>query len=724
MLMKKVIIVESPAKAKTIQQILKDEYDVISSKGHVRDLPEKEFGVNIQKDFEPEFKIIDGKEKVVQELSTKTRNKEVLLASDMDREGEAIAWHLADILGISGKKNRIVFSEITPQAIKSAVKSPRYIDMNKVQAQLARRILDRIVGYKISPLLWKMLKANLSAGRVQSAALKIICEREIQRHRFIPKKFWKVQGYAGSIKFYLTHIDKKRIEMQDVTKQIAQDIEKNVKKLKVTQVKKREVRKKPPMPFITSTLQQEAANRLGFSVSKTMQIAQQLYEGIDTPSGHRAFITYMRTDSTRVSEYAKQMAKEYILNNYGEKYLGTQSSPIKKGQNVQDAHEAIRPVDANFTPKEAEKELSKDHAKLYRLIWERFVASQMSEAIYQETTIIFEANRYTFEAKIEHRIFDGFEVLLKKEKEQQFEIPSDEVSVTKWQIEEDETKPPSRYSEATMVRALEARGIGRPSTYATIISTLIERKYVVKKSQELVPTVMGFVVNHYMEKKFPQIVDLQFTARMEEALDKVEQGQKDYRELLKEFYEQFSKYLDDAQKEWLSIDIPTNLKCDCSGEYHLKVGKYGLYLACQKCSKTSSVPLDSPAVLDEKMYFQLEQESSKIDSSKITCPVCGNELQQMDGKFGKYLKCKNCGRTYTGFARGKCPKCSSVVEKKISKNKRVFFKCTNQNCDFISWLEPSDEKCPECSQTLYYKKNRSKEVLYCQNCKKSFDLKK
>lgn len=718
--MKKIIIVESPAKAKTIKQILKGEYEVISSKGHVRDLPEKEFGVDIKKDFEPEFKIIDGKEKIVQELSAKAKDKEVLLASDMDREGEAIAWHLADILGIMGKKNRIIFSEITPQAIQNAVKSPRYIDMKKVQAQLARRILDRIVGYKISPLLWKMLKASSSAGRVQSAALKIICEREIQRHKFVPKKFWKVQGYIGALRFYLTHIDGKRIEMQDVTKQIAQDIEKNVKKLKVKQIKKREIRKKPPLPFITSTLQQEAANKLGFSVSKAMQIAQQLYEGIDTPNGHRAFITYMRTDSTRISEYAKQMAKKYILDNYGEKYLGGQSSSQKKGQNVQDAHEAIRPVEVDLIPKEADKELSKDHSKLYKLIWERFVASQMSEAVYEETTIIFESDKYTFEAKIEDRIFDGFEALLKKEKEQHFEIPSGEVTVTKWQIEEDETKPPSRYSEATMVRALETRGIGRPSTYATIISTLIERKYVIKKSQELVPTVMGFVVNHYMEKRFPQIIDLEFTARMEEALDKVEQGEKDYKQLLREFYEQFSKYLDEAQNQWLSIDIPTNLKCDCAEEYHLKVGRYGLYLSCPKCSNTSSVTLDLPAVLDDKMYFQIE----KNEPSQVLCPACNGELQQMEGKFGRYLKCKNCGRTYTGFARGKCPKCSSIVEKKISKSKKVFFKCTDQNCDFISWLEPSDEKCPECSQSLYYKKIRSKEVLYCQNCKKSFNVKK
>ncbi len=717
--MKKIIIVESPAKAKTIKEILKGEYDVISSKGHVRDLPEKEFGVDIENDFEPQFKIIDGKERVVQELSEKAKGKEILLASDMDREGEAIAWHLADILGVLGKKNRIVFSEITPKAIQSAVKSPKHIDMKKVQAQLARRILDRIVGYKISPLLWKMLKANLSAGRVQSAALKIICEREVQRHRFVPRKFWKIQGYVNSLRFYLTHIDGKRIEMQDVTKEVAQEIEKNVKILKVKQIKKREVHKKPPLPFITSTLQQEASNRLGFTVGKTMQIAQQLYEGIDTPNGHRAFITYMRTDSTRVSDFAKEMAKDYIMNNYGEKYLSKQAVSQKKGQNVQDAHEAIRPVEVNLTPSEAEKELSKDHSKLYKLIWERFLASQMSEAVYEETTVIFESGRYTFESKIERRIFDGFEVLFKKEKEQELRIPSGEVLVSKWQIEEDETKPPSRYTEATMVRALENRGIGRPSTYATIISTLLERKYVVKNSQELVPTVMGFVVNHYMEKRFPQIIDLQFTAHMEEGLDEVEQGKKDYKELLREFYEQFSKYLEDAQRQWLSIDIPTNLKCDCSGDYQLRVGRYGLYLSCSKCSKTSSIALDTPAVLDDKLYLQIDKQ----DSLQINCPACGGQLEAMDGKFGRYFKCKKCGRTYTAFARGKCPKCSSVVERKMSKKKKAFFRCTNENCDFISWLEPSDEKCPDCSQSLYYKKVRSKEVLYCQSCKKSFDLK-
>ncbi|MDK2885226.1 type I DNA topoisomerase [Pseudothermotoga sp.] len=716
----KIIIVESPAKAKTIKEILKGEYDVLSSKGHVRDLPEKEFGVNIEKDFEPTFKIIYGKEKIVQELKKKAKNKQVLLGSDMDREGEAIAWHLADILGVANEKNRIIFNEITPQAIKNAVKEPRNIDMNKVHAQLARRILDRIVGYKISPLLWKMLKTSSSAGRVQSAALKIVCEREIQRHKFQPKKFWKVQGYIGSLKFYLTHIDGKKIDMQQIDEKLAKEIEKNVKVLKVIQIKTRKIQKKAPSPFITSTLQQEAANKLGFSVKKTMQIAQQLYEGIDTPKGHRAFITYMRTDSTRVSEIAKQKAIEFITDKFGKNYLGKKVRTEKAKQNVQDAHEAIRPVNIDLTPDQVEGDLGKDQYRLYKLIWERFMASQMADAIYEETTIQFQSDRYTFESKIERRIFDGFEIILKKDKEQEITIPSGEIRISKWQIEEDETKPPARYTEASMVRALEIRGIGRPSTYATIISTLLERKYVIKSSNQLIPTVMGFVVNHYLEKKFPEIVDLQFTAKMEEALDKIEQGQKDYKELLRDFYNDFSKYLDEAQQKWLSIDMNTNLECDCKSRYKLKVGRYGLYLLCENCSKTTSLALETPAVFYENTMYFTHQEKESIET---VCPVCGGKLEQMSGRYGNYIKCQNCGKTYTGFARGKCPKCSAVVEKKISKNKRIFFKCTSDNCDFISWLEPSNETCPECSQRLYYKKYRSKEVLYCQNCKKTFQLK-
>lgn len=711
---KKVIIVESPAKAKTIKEILGGEYEVISSRGHVRDLPEKEFGVNIE-NFEPTFQIIDGKEKVVEEIIERTKNKEVYLASDMDREGEAIAWHLANILNILNKKNRIVFSEITPQTIRSAVKSPRFIDMKKVHAQLARRILDRIVGYKVSPLLWKLLRTSSSAGRVQSAALKLVCEREVQRHRFVPKRFWKVQGYIGSLRFYLTYVDGKKIEMQQVDETLAQQIQREVKELKLVQKKVRTVEKKPPLPFMTSTLQQEAANRFGFSVAKTMQLAQMLYEGVETPEGHRAFITYMRTDSTRISEYARDQAEKFIKKNFGERYLGEFRTEQKK-PNVQDAHEAIRPVDVELTPEKAQKLLDRDLLKLYRLIWERFVASQMAPAVYEETIYMFESGRYGFEAKMERRIFEGFEAVMNKQEEHVKPLEGEIFSVTKWNIEQDETKPPARYTESSMVRALEARGIGRPSTYATIISTLLERKYVVKKSKELVPTVLGFVVNHYMEQRFPKIVDLDFTARMEEALDAIERGEKDYKQVLNEFYEEFSEQFTKAEKEWLSIDIQTNVDCECGQKFSLKVGRFGLYLSCPSCGKTSSVELESPAVMVGNVMYFTDQE----ESGSYTCPNCGGELKRTSGKYGAYYHCPKCGKNYKDFARGSCPKCGSAVEKKVSKNKKSFFKCTNPDCDYVSWLEPSQESCPDCGERLHYRKIRSSERLYCQKCRKTF----
>ncbi len=714
----KVIIVESPAKAHTIKEVLNNEYEVLASKGHVRDLPENDFGVDIANDFEPKFQIIKGKEKTVQELKKKTEGKSVLLASDMDREGEAIAWHLAYLLGLKSGKNRIIFTEITPKAIREALKNPHEIDMRKVEAQIARRILDRIVGYKISPLLWKALKANLSAGRVQSAALKLICERELQRFKFQPKKFWRVEGYVGDIKFRLTHVDGQRIEMQDVDEKTAKEIETTVKKVKVLEVKTRTLNKKSPDPFITSTLQQEAANKLGYSVGKTMTIAQQLYEGVETKEGHKAFITYMRTDSTRISDYARQAAEEFIKENFGEKYIG-EIKKSKKSKTIQDAHEAIRPVEVVMTPERAKTLLNQDQYKLYKLIWERFIASQMAQAVYEETTVILETGRYRFEAKLEKPVFEGFEIIYGKTSSKDMKIPQGTVTVDRWEIVEDETKPPARYTEASMVRALEAKGIGRPSTYATIISTLLERKYVVKKSRELVPTVIGFVVNHYLQERFPSVVDLQFTAKMEEELDKIEQGEKNYKETLREFYDSFSKYLGKAEESWYSIDFGTNKKCECGANFRLRTGKYGLYLSCPACSKNQSLRLDELAVLDQDtMHFYVEVDAEEQSQMKHSCPSCGGELDTIEGKFGKYQKCDNCGKTYGLFARGKCPKCSSAVERKVSKNKKVFYKCTNPDCDFMSWLEPANEKCPACSEQLYYKAIKSKQRLFCVKCNK------
>ncbi|MGC9796517.1 type I DNA topoisomerase [Fervidobacterium riparium] len=622
---RKVIIVESPAKAKTIEGILGKDYQVISSKGHIRDLPQKQFGVDLNS-LKLDFEIIPGKESVVEQIKKTTEGKEVYLASDQDREGEAIAWHLATILGVKGK-NRITFSEITPRAIQEAVKNPREIDMNKVNAQLARRVLDRIVGYKISPLLWRIIKDARSAGRVQSAALKIICEKERERYRFVPQKYYKVWIEIAELKAYLTKINGKKIKPTDVTKEIADDVLKDVKNVKLIDIEIKEVRKNPPPPFITSTLQQDAASKLGFPVSKTMKIAQELYEGIDIKNGHRAFITYMRTDSTRVSEEAQEAAEEFILNNFGKEYLGNlqpKKSSSKTKTKVQDAHECIRPVDISLTPEKAKELLDKDHYKIYELIWKRFIASQMSSAVYKQYSYDFQSDKYIFEATIRERIFDGFEKVYtidNEASEEHKELRIGEVYNVEPKTVESETTPPDRYSEASIVKTLEAEGIGRPSTYATIIQTLLDRKYVVKNKRTLVPTILGFVVNHYLEQRFPDIVDKNFTAEMEKQLDEVENGKKDWKEVVRMFLSEFGKDLQKAEKEFFSIDFDTDLKCeDCEGNYKLKVGKFGLYLHCPKCKTNKSLKNDIFGVIDNgKLYVLKEaQEPESTDEEGST----------------------------------------------------------------------------------------------------------
>uniref|UniRef100_A0A7V4KF09 DNA topoisomerase 1 n=2 Tax=Fervidobacterium pennivorans TaxID=93466 RepID=A0A7V4KF09_FERPE len=618
---KKVIIVESPAKAKTIERILGSDYQVISSKGHIRDLPQKQFGVDLDS-LKLDFEIIPGKESVVEQIKKITSGKEVLLASDQDREGEAIAWHLSTILGVKGK-NRITFTEITERAIKEAVKNPREIDMNKVNAQLARRVLDRIVGYMISPLLWRIIKDAKSAGRVQSAALKIICERERERLRFVPQKYFKVWIDIAGLKAYLTKIDGKKVKPTDINEEIAKDVVKNVKKVRLADIDIKEVKKNPPAPFITSTLQQDAASKLGFPVSKTMRIAQELYEGVDTKEGHIAFITYMRTDSTRVSDEAKEAAEVFILKNFGKEYLnesasGTSKKSSKTKGKIQDAHECIRPVDINITPEKAKELLDKDHHKLYELIWKRFIASQMSSAVYKQYSYDFESGRYVFEASIRERIFDGFEkvyTLDNEPSEEHKELKVNEEYSVEVKTAESQTTPPDRYTEASLVKTLEAEGIGRPSTYATIIQTLLDRGYVVKRRKTLVPTVLGFVVNHYLEQRFPDIVDKGFTAEMEKDLDEIENGKRDWKEVVRAFLKEFNKDMEKAKNEFFAIDFDTDIQCeDCSGNYKLKVGKFGLYLHCPHCKTNKALKPDIFGVIDgNKLYVVKEQNSNEQD---------------------------------------------------------------------------------------------------------------
>jgi len=610
---KKLVIVESPAKASTIKRILGDSYEVVASMGHIVDLPKSRFGVKMD-DFSPEFVIIPKKEKIVEKLRDLSKGKEVLLASDMDREGEAIAWHIARLLGILGNEKRIVFSEITPRAIREAVKKPRRIDMNKVKAQFARRILDRIVGYSISPILWRNMRSILSAGRVQSATLKLVCDREKERFLFKPEKYLKAFVYVDDIKFEFFELDGKK--MKKVPEEVVGDL-KGLKKLYVKSIKKKIVKKKPPEPFKTSTLQQEAYGKLGFSVGKTMMIAQQLYEGIETNEGHIAFITYMRTDSTRISDIAKEEALNFIEEKFGKDFKGDYKA-VKKGK-IQDAHEAIRPTNVYMTPDKAKNLMNNDQYKLYKLIWERFIASQMKESTYEETEIVLkdESGRFGFLGVLRKRIFDGFELVLEMVKESGTTFNREEgepIEIEEVEIKELETKPKPRFSEATLVKEMEKRGIGRPSTYASTIRTLFRRKYVKRERRKIMPTLLGSIVNDFMEKYFGEIVDLDFTARMEEKLDEIEKGEQEYQDLLKKFYVGFKNLLEGVNG--IKIDMQSDRKCECGSYMTMKYGKYGFYLKCESCGKTKGVKSDTPAiVLDNKIFFNLKGESNEGNGS-------------------------------------------------------------------------------------------------------------
>ncbi len=743
---KKVIIVESPAKAKTIQRFLGDSYIVLSSMGHVRDLPENEFGVNIDKGFKPIFRLIKGKKKIMDRIKEMVKKSDgVLLASDMDREGEAIAWHIAEILKLDkNQRNRIIFSEITEKVIKEAVKNPRTIDMRKVHAQIARRILDRIVGYKLSPLLWKIMKSGLSAGRVQSVALRFICEREEEIRKFIPKEFWRIFGIHDGKKVNLIEVDGKKFDPvkslidEEKANEIVEELKK--KRFFVKNVEKKISQKKPPDPFITSTLQQEAANKLGFSVAKTMRIAQELYEGIDTPDGHLAFITYMRTDSTRVSEEAVKSAEKFIVENYGEEFVrGRRKKERKSKGRIQDAHEAIRPTYPEKKPEDLKKILGKDHLKLYELIWKRFMASQMAPSKYENMIfrIASDDDKYVFEIKHSRRTFEGFEVLLPTQDAEKGTLlklkEGDEFFFEKFTAEKDQTQPPSRYTEASLVKKLEKEGIGRPSTYATIIKTLFDRNYVVRSGKYIIPTFMGFLVNEFLVSNFPDIVETKFTAKMEEGLDEVESGKKDWREILENFYEKFRLVFEKVEKRINSkemiLEIPTDLECDeCGGKMNLRFGPFGTYLKCEKCGKTMSTKNEEKFRLEDGV---LRVKDAMVDEvvENAVCPKCGSPLVVKDGKYGKFLACSSypkCDYTapYVEKARGKCPKCGSDVLKRKSKKGKVYYICERnlreKECDFISWYEPSEYKCPVCSETLYYRYKNGEEVLYCQRCRKSY----
>ena len=678
---KYLVIVESPAKVKTIKKFLGTNYEVDASGGHVRDLPKSQMGIGPENDFEPKYITIRGKGDVLARLRKEVKKADVIyLATDPDREGEAISWHLMKALKLDELKDkkvyRISFNEITKNAVKSSLKAPRQIDMNLVDAQQTRRILDRMVGYSISPLLWAKVKRGLSAGRVQSVALRMICDREEEINAFIPEEYWNLDadltdGHAKKpliAKFHGTADGKVAIHNKKELDQILKNLE-NAHYV-VDEVKHGERTKKPPIPFTTSTMQQEASKVLNFSTQKTMRLAQQLYEGVEVKGhGTIALITYLRTDSTRVAEEADQAARAYIGQNYGEKYVSEGETAKKGGAKIQDAHEAIRPTDITLTPASVKDSLPRDQFRLYQLIWKRFTASRMEPAIYDTVSVKVKASDYEFHLSASKLSFDGFMSVYAEEdeKEQSNALigklePGMELTLEKLDSSQHFTQPPAHYTEASLVKALEEQGIGRPSTYAPTITTIIARRYVAKENKNLYVTELGEVVNRIMKENFPSIVNLQFTANMEYLLDSVGEGTVDWKTVVRNFYPDLDEAVKKAEKELESVTIADEVSdevCDqCGRHMVIKYGPHGKFLACP----------GFPECKNTKPYFE---------KTGIPCPKCGKE----------------------------------VVIKKTKKGRKYYGCENNPDCDFMSWQKPSTEKCPECGSYMVEKGNK----LLCSN---------
>ncbi len=683
---KNLVIVESPSKAKTIGKFLGSKYKVVASVGHVRDLPKSKLGINIENDFDPEYIAIRGKGDLIKELKKEAKAADkIYLATDPDREGEAISWHLAYLLGIDEKEPcRIVFNEITKKAIQEAVKNPRPIDLKLVDAQQARRVLDRLVGYKISPILWRKVRRGLSAGRVQSAALKIICDRENQIKAFIPKEYWTIQALlsrsdAKTDKEFtarLTEYNGKKLTLnnKEETDRVLAALDKDG--FVVTSVEQKERSKKAYAPFTTSSLQQEASTRLNFYTRKTMQVAQQLYEGIEIKGhGTVGLVTYIRTDSVRVSDEARTAAKSYITEHFGEKYWGNNFYSNKKKE-VQDAHEAIRPSYIEFEPETLKESLTKDQYNLYKLIWSRFMASQMKPAVYNTVSAEIDNNGYGFRANGSKLLFDGYLKVYRAtdDEDESKMLPElaagDQLVQKAITGEQNFTQPPSRFTEASLVRDLEEKNIGRPSTYAPIVATLVERKYVSREKKSLVPTELGFIVTDFMEKYFKEIVDTGFTADMEDKLDLVEIEDNDWKNILRDFYGGFEKELSVADNEMEKVkfeDEPTGEICELCGRPMVKkMGRFGEFIACSgypECKNTKNI----------------------VTTLDVKCPSCGKDIVVRKSKKGKtFYGCSgypDCNQVYWYKpVNKKCPKCGSLlVERKLKGSK---YACSNSECDY------------------------------------------
>ena len=665
------VIVESPAKVKTIKKFLGKNYTVEASNGHVRDLPKSQLGIDVDNDYEPKYITIRGKGDILAKLRKEAKKADkVFLATDPDREGEAISWHLAAALKLDEKKmRRISFNEITKTAVKASLKEPRTIDMDLVDAQQARRALDRVVGYKISPLLWVKVKRGLSAGRVQSVALRIIADREEEINAFVPEEYWTLDGVFKikgekrplTAKFYGTDKKKMNISSKEELDQILAAVEDA--EYQVRDIKKSERLKKAPLPFTTSTLQQEASKALNFGTQKTMRIAQQLYEGVDIKgSGTVGVITYLRTDSTRISEEADAHAREYISETYGKEYVADEVKAKSTSKKIQDAHEAIRPSDITRTPASIKDSLSRDQFRLYQLIWKRFAASRMQPAKYETTSVKIGAGDYTFSVAASKAVFEGFRTVYTESDEEKEEnnvllndLSKDSV-ITKDHFESKQhfTQPPAHYTEAALVKEMEELGIGRPSTYAPTISTIISRRYVAKEGRNLYLTEIGEVVNNMMKHSFPSIVDVNFTANMEGLLDMVEEGKLAWKEVIRNFYPDLKEAVDVAEKELENVTIEdevTDVVCEeCGRNMVIKYGPHGKFLACP----------GFPECRNTKPYLE------KIG---VACPQCGKE----------------------------------VVLRKTKKGRKYYGCEDNPDCDFMSWQKPSAKKCPRCGKYMLEK---------------------
>ncbi len=671
---KYLVIVESPAKVKTIKKFLGSSYEVMASNGHVRDLPKSQLGVDVEHDYEPKYITIRGKGEILAALRKAAKKADkVYLATDPDREGEAISWHLSYALKLDEKKmRRITFNEITKTAVKASIKQARDINMDLVDAQQARRILDRMVGYRISPLLWEKVKRGLSAGRVQSVALRIIGDREAEINSFIPEEYWTLDGEFAvegekkplTAKFYGTKNKKISIRSKEELDKILKDLE--GASYQIAEVKKGERTKKVPLPFTTSTLQQEASKVLNFSTQKTMRLAQQLYEGVDIKgSGTVGIITYLRTDSTRISEEADAAAREYITAQYGAEYAAAAETAGDKKKNIQDAHEAIRPTDIARTPLSIKESLSRDQYRLYQLIWKRFAASRMQPAKYETTSVKIQGGEYYFTVAASKLKFDGFMAVYIQEEEEKAENQllvksldeQTKISLNGFKNQQHFTQPPAHYTEASLVKTLEELGIGRPSTYAPTITTIIARRYVAKENKNLYMTELGEVVNHIMKHSFPSIVDVHFTATMEELLDCVGEGKVAWKTVIRNFYPDLDEAVQTAQKELEQVKIEdevTDVVCElCGRNMVIKYGPHGKFLACP----------GFPECKNTKPYLE------KIG---VPCPLCGKEVVMRRSKKGRlYYGCEN-----------------------------------NPECEFMSWQKPSREKCPSCGGYMLEKGNK------------------